>query len=453
MRQISIRARLTLWYAVVLFVGMLLLAWVISATLERRLISDIDAQLAQRIEGLKVLTTIEGETTSRLATELHEFVQEVPNGSLLEVKDAKGNALLQGSGVPRLPPEAWNASNFATVWWRGQPIRVLSRRYHDRDSDYSAAVAAPLTEVNAVMRELRDLLGAAIPGVLLVAVLGGYWISRKALSPVDEITKVARSISAQNLSRRLPVLQTRDELQRMSEAWNDVLARLESALNRIRNFTADASHELRTPVALIRTTAELALRRNRDETAYRKALSDIQGHAERMSELTESLLTLARADAVGAGFPMAETSLSSVIQTSVKQMAPIAEERRISLHTSLPPGVPVAKVNATAIQRLLLILIDNALKYTPSGGHVAVSLTKMDGNYRLSVADSGMGIDENALPHIFERFYRADPARSSNGTGLGLPIAQMIAEAHGTSIKAENNRDSGSTFHLLLQST
>ncbi len=451
MRPVSIRARLTFWYALVLLAGMLLLAWVISSTFERRLLSDIDVQLAQRIEGLKVLTAIEGESSSRLAEELHEFMREIPNGALFEVKDPAGNALLQLDGVQRLPLDVWNAHGFTTISWRGERLRVLTRSYDERGGNYIAAVAVPLTEAQNAIRELRYLLSAAIPGVLLIACLGGYWISRRALVPVDDITRVAQSISARNLSSRLTVPRTGDELQRMSEAWNEVLARLEAALERTRRFTADASHELRTPVAIIRTTAELALMRNRDEEAYRKALSEIQDHAERMTDLTESLLTLARADTVGPELPLIEMHLKPIIQNSVNQIAPRARERGIALEVQLPSAIAVARVNANAIQRLLVILIDNALKYTSCGGRIAISLTEAGQKYRLSVDDSGIGIDEAALPHIFERFYRADPARSSSGgTGLGLSIAQMIAEAHGSSIHAESVRGVGSTFYFFV---
>lgn len=449
-RPISIRARLTIWYAAVLLAGMLLFAWVLSTTLERRLIGDVDAQLSQRIDGLKVLTGIEGESISRLSEELHEFEQEVPNGSLFEVRDSRGDLLLQGTGGPRLPSAVWDALEPVTLEWRGEKVRALARVYRERNADFTAAVAIPMQNVLAATRELRNLMITTIPFVVFVALLGGYWISGRALAPVDEITQVARSISAQNLSARLPVIQTGDELQRMSEAWNDVLARLESALKRIRDFTADASHELRTPVALIRTTAELALRRNRDEETYRKALRDIQENAERMSELTESLLTLARADAIGGELDLAETNLIPLVEESVRQVAPLAEEKGITLDSLLSPEPAFAKVNGMAIRRLLVILLDNAVKYTPANGRIVVSLVEVNGQYRLSVADTGIGIDANKLPHVFERFYRADPARTSQGSGLGLPIAQLIAEAHGSSIQAESRLGAGSTFSFHL---
>src|SRR5260370_996257 len=175
------------------------------------------------------------------------------------------------------------------------------------------------------MAGLRSLLRLAIPAVLLVACVGSYWISRRAMAPVDEMTRTARSISAQDLWARLFVPNTGDELQRLAEAWNGVLARMETALQRVRQFTADASHELRTPVALIRTTAELALRRTREADEYRTALAQIQAEAERMTQLTSDLLALARADSSGLEMSFTDVDLTEVARDIVCRMQPVAE--------------------------------------------------------------------------------------------------------------------------------
>jgi len=169
-----------------------------------------------------------------------------------------------------------------------------------------------------------------------------------------------------------------------------------------------------------------------------------------MSELTESLLTLARADAIGGELDLVETNLIPIVEESLRQVAPLAEEKGIALDSVLSSEPALAKVNGMAIRRLLVILLDNAVKYTQAGGKIVVSLVEVDGQYRLSVADTGIGIDATKLPHVFERFYRADPARSTQGAGLGLPIAQLIAEAHGSSIQAESRLGAGSTFSFHL---
>ena len=260
------------------------------------------------------------------------------------------------------------AARYRTVEDGGRQFRVLTTRVDDRGQQYDVLVASPLDDVLAVSRDLRNLLLTAIPGVLLLACFGGYWVSRRALRPVDEITRDAKSISVQNLSKRLAVPQTGDELQRLSETWNDMLERLEAAVKRITQFTADASHELRTPIALIRTTADLALRRERDAAEYRKALCEITLEAERMGRLTEDLLALARADSTAIEMPLAPTDVNSVVAEVIETSEGLADAHGVQLVADLSRGQTAASANQAALRRLLLILIDNALKHTPAGG-------------------------------------------------------------------------------------
>jgi heavy metal sensor kinase len=314
-------------------------------------------------------------------------------------------------------------------------------------------VASSLEDVHAVMKDLRNLLLFLIPAVFVVACLGGYWLSWRALAPVDEITRVAKSISVQNLSQRLTVPQTGDEIQRMAEAWNGLLDRLEGSVKRIRQFTADASHELRTPVALIRTTAEFALRRERRTSDYQSALGEIQIEAERMTELTESLLTVARADANGLELPLAEIDLNETIWDVFRQIDRVAAVQGVAMQLELADEPATVKANAPAIRRLLLGLIDNALRHTPSGGSVTISTTRMQNGVVLAVQDTGEGIQAEALPHVFERFFRADPARGSgSGAGLGLSIAQAIAQAHRSELTVQSEPGTGARFALVLRS-
>jgi signal transduction histidine kinase len=263
---------------------------------------------------------------------------------------------------------------------------------------------------------------------------------------------VARSISVQNLAQRVAVPRTGDELQRMSETWNEVLERLEIAVKRIRQFTADASHELRTPLALIRATAELALRRDREPEEYRDSLRAIEIEAQHMTALTESLLTVARADANGIDMPLAATDLNEVVNDVVHQNEGLATEKGIRFEAETGPQAVLAAANASGIRRLLLILVDNALKHTPAGGTVTVSAAARDGGAVLTVDDTGEGIAADALPHIFERFYRGDRARGSgSGFGLGLSIAQAIAQAHGSEITVQSAPGAGARFSLTLK--
>jgi signal transduction histidine kinase len=234
------------------------------------------------------------------------------------------------------------------------------------------------------------------------------------------------------------------------------LERLDIAVKRIRQFTSDASHELRTPLALIRATAELALRRERDPEGYRTSLRQIEYEAEHMTALTESLLTLARADAGGLGMTMQSTDLNELIHSVVQQNAALAMEKGVMLR-AVAAGPPAqaaqAAADASGIRRILLVLVDNALKHTPAGGMVTVSTAADATRVTLTVEDTGEGIPATALPHIFERFYRADPARGSgSGFGLGLSIAQAIAQAHGSAITVSSTPGAGARFSLPLKS-
>jgi heavy metal sensor kinase len=331
-------------------------------------------------------------------------------------------------------------------------LRIASSRIQSAGSIYQAQIAVSLDEILGVMQDFRHLLLWMVPGVLIVACLGGYWLSSRALRPVDEITTVARSIGVQSLSKRIAVPQTGDELQRMAQTWNDVLERLDVAVKRIRQFTSDASHELRTPLALIRATAELALRRERDPEGYRTSLRQIENEAEHMTALTESLLTLARADADGLGMTMQSTNLNELIVSVVQQNAALALEKGVTLRAITAEQPVVATADESGVRRILLILVDNALKHTPSGGTVRLSAAATAGSSTVTVEDTGEGIPAAALPHIFERFYRADPARGSgSGFGLGLSIAQAIAQAHGSAIAVSSTPGAGARFFLPLK--
>ena len=456
MGAFPISVRLTLWYSAVLLLGLTLFGGAMWFALANRLVAEVDERLAQRVQGLQTVLEVESEITDSeaLRKELAEFAREVPEGSLIQLRDSSGRRILPlADGPPFFTDIRSDHPVRRTTKFQNRSFRLLTTRFEFAGKTYDVLVGSSLDEVSAVMRDFRTLLLWTIPAVLLVACLGGGWISRRALAPVDQITAVARSITVQNLSHRLPVPRTNDELQRMSEAWNQVLERLDGAVQRIRQFTADASHELRTPVAVIRTAAELALLRDRSPQEYRTALRDIQAEAERVTNLTESLLSLARADASGGELPLSPADMNDIAGDVVRSSLPIADVKGITLSVRIAADAPRVCVNAPAIRRLLVALVDNALKHTATGGRVTVATACAEGGLLLSVEDTGEGIDPLALPHIFERFFRADTARSSGaGAGLGLSIAQAIAEAHGSEIEVESAVGSGSRFELLLRS-
>ena len=451
MTQLSIRVRLTLCYSLVLLAALSLFGWGIWLTASHRLMASVDAALVEQAKGVMTVIRTEFDPAhpEQLLEELTEYAEATPDGNLIEVRDPQGRqilsskmvALAQGAVSPSIfgnqktGPEHYR-TYASSILVKGEPFRIL--------------VATPLRETKSILRQLQILLLSAAPAVLLIAALGGYWISRRALAPVDEITQAARSIGIQNLSQRLTVPATGDELQRLSETWNDMLARLESAVKRLSQFTADASHELRTPIALIRTTAELTLRRERSSATYREALREIVAESERTTRLVEDLLLLARADAGLPALPLESLELTPLVRDICEQGQVLAEARQLQISTDLPDEPVFVKANDPALRRLLLLLVDNAVKYTPAGGHITVSVGRDHAGATLVVRDTGIGIPDSALPHVFERFYRADDSRNrdAGGAGLGLSIAKWIAERHHASLEAESVLGQGSTFRV-----
>ncbi len=453
LNHISIRLRLTAWYAVALTLGLVLFGFVMWLAAERRLISGVDARLAQRLAGLEDSLNKESRWKSRshLQRELAEVIGAYPDGSLIQIRDSAGALLVAPSQTMPSWPTDGVSKRPRTVRRGGRSYRLMAGTLVSAGENWTILVAVSLDDVLALMRDLGRLLVLMIPAVMGIACVGGYWLSLRALRPVDEITAVAKSIGMHNLSQRIAAPQTGDELQRMAEAWNDVLARLESAVKRMRQFTADASHELRTPLTLIRAAAELALRRERDPEAYRTTLRGVEEQAEYMTRLTESLLMLARMDAASYELLLEPVDLNALLISVVEQNEALAAAKQIRLQVETN-GAALARANDAALRRLLVILLDNAFKFTDGGGTVTASVRAVEDGAVVSVSDTGLGIAAEALPFIFDRFYRADAARENGGGfGLGLSIAQAIAQAHGSKLVVESTRAAGSRFSLELK--
>lgn len=287
--------------------------------------------------------------------------------------------------------------------------------------------------------------------VVLASILG-YWLSGKALSPVSRITNSAARIGVQNLSERLELPRAQDELRQLTETLNAMLGRIESSVKRITQFTADASHDLRTPIALIRTNAELALRRPRTDAEYRETLSRILFTSVETTELIEKLLTLARADAGVAGLHFAPTDLTNHLRKVAEEAGVLASGKNIRFVEELSTDQAPVMADATAVERMMIALLDNAVKYTPDGGCVWLRSYLENECVVVEVQDTGIGIAEKDLPNIFERFYRAEQSRTRTigGAGLGLSIAKWVAETHQGSISVMSRVGEGSQFRVRL---
>ena len=457
MRRFSIRTRLAVWYAVVLALGLILFSCTVWLALRHTLSADLSATLLDHSSGLdKYLRIEDPDQLPGLAHEIDEYSQSLPQDHVLAVFDAAGRLIYSNAAMAATFLESRHdlkdSSKPKTFHWDYRPYLGVSRRVALRNGTVRTFLAISSEATDRAVKLLGILLAVTVPVFVFCAIGGGYWLSRRALVPVDKITERARTIGVSNLSERLIVPETHDELQRLTETWNGMLEKIESAVSRISRFTADASHELRTPVAIIRFAAENALRRVRPEAEYRAALERIQRESENMTRLIEDLLFLARADVQEPQAEHESIELKSLVESACLDIMPLAVQKGIALTKELSDSAIRMLGDYSALRRMLLILVDNAIKYTPGGGRVSIVVEREDGQAILRVEDTGIGIPEEAKARLFQRFFRVDPSRNkeSGGYGLGLAIAHAIAQQHHASIELETNAGGGCIFSVSL---
>ena len=391
----------------------------------------------------------------KVQKELSELAGLWANGAIFEVAGPDGHWIFRPhrfrSPEPPLPEVPAAGVSFFTTNLEALQYRIARQRVIISGNVFQIDGAVPTEPFDQALDGFRLTEKRFLPLLVVLASLLGYWLSGRALAPVNRIVESAENIGVQNLSRRLEVPRAKDELRRLTETLNAMLDRIESGVSRITQFTADASHDLRTPLALIRTNAELALRRPRREDEYRETLSRILATAEESTQLIEHLLTLARADA-GAAQLLFETADLSQALRKVSPLARILAQAKGLRFSAVFDSAPLpVNLDSSAVERLLLALLENAVKYTPEGSIYLRSYSH-EGQAIVEVQDTGAGISSTDLPHIFDRFYRADQARSREvrGSGLGLAIARWIAEMHKCSIEVESELGHGSLFRVHL---
>ena len=415
-----------------------------------------EASLADLRTVQRVLANSPVQDEGEIHDGLSKLAASWPNGALFEVANANGNWLVRSARFEHSPfnlPETPNGNPvFLTTNLDYQQYRIAWQRIRISGAVFDIYAAVPTEPFDQALDHFRLIEQETLPLLILLASLLGYWLSGRSLAPVSQIIETAKSIGVQNLSRRLELPRAHDELRQLTETLNAMLDRIEKSFRKITQFTADASHDLRTPVTIIRAASEIALRRPRGSSEYRETLSQILKTSIETSDLLENLLTLARADAGAAGFEMHPLDLAKNVRRAQERAQVLSSAKTVQF-TAQTPAAPVwVKGDSIAIDRLLLILIDNAVKYTPAGGRCAIELSCDREQAHIAVRDTGIGISTSDLERIFERFTRADLARSREtpGAGLGLAIARWITEIHGGSIAAESSIGSGSIFHVRL---
>jgi len=316
---------------------------------------------------------------------------------------------------------------------------------------YLLQLETPLRLVDDTLRLLLLLLAALAGAMLIAGWIGSRWLAREALAPVDALTATAEQISAPSLRTRMTLAAPYEEFDRLARVFNAMLDRLHHVFEGQRQFIADAAHEIQTPLTVMKGTIEVALQKSRNAEDYRDALVTNLGQVERLGTLTRSLLTLAQFSGDRPPVTLMPLALEPLVQDLIKELSPLAEDRKIQLIPDLQP-VPFVQGDAGRLTQLLINLLDNALAYTPPDGCITIRLKPLPGHVVLHVEDTGTGIAPEHLPRLFERFYRADPARAreSGGTGLGLAIVKEIAEAHGGTIAVESTPGQGTRFTVTL---
>ncbi len=452
----SIRFRLTAWYSLSLAIVLGLVAVASYFAMRASMYRAVDVDLRFRLAGLQEF--LAAQTISDINQLPGEITKRNTLGVLFEIFDESGNVVYRSdvltshNVMPEAPKVPSGTIVFRDVGHRDWLVRMAAESVQVGGHTVIVEAAQPIRFHYASLRSFVASSSLALPVLVVVVALAGYWLSGRALAPVDRIVREARAIDPDRLSARLTVPRPNDELRRLSETLNSMLDRIEESVTRTRQFTADASHELRGPLTLIQTAAEFSLRRQRSQEELVEALEKILRESKRTSMLIDDLLLLARADSQEGALAVGPVNVNSSVRETVERTSALANEKSIQLATDIPESSIDVLGDAFLLQRLLFILIENAIKYTPEGGSVKVSLHEMGQQAVLAVTDTGIGIAPEDLPHVFDRFWRADKVRprSTGGTGLGLSIAKSIVDRSGGTLTVESTVGKGSRFEVRI---
>jgi heavy metal sensor kinase len=455
----TLRARFALWVAGLLLVALLAFGALVYASLSSSLKAGIDDSLQLSAAQANAAVNIEdGELA------IADGIPETPalsglkeRGFTIRVLSAAGQVLQAAGPYHDLPVASadidravQHQSTFNTLTdpVSGDSIRVYTTPIIENDEIIGVVqVARTLEDVQDTLQRLLAALLISIPVLVCGAAIGGYLLAARALTPIDTITRTARRISAEDLHARLNLPATNDEVGRLAATFDTMLDRLDASFQRERQFTADASHELRTPLAAMQAILSVVREQRRTPEDYEHALGDLAEETNRLRALADDLLRLARGEAYQT--VMRETvDLTTLLQDVTDSLAPLAEAKGLSICYNAPTQLLV-RGNSDGLIRLFVNLLDNAIKYTECGGITVRALIGNNGT-DVIIADTGIGIATDQLPRVFDRFYRIEISRTTHGAGLGLAIAQDIAQAHGSTITVQSTIGTGTTFIVRL---
>jgi heavy metal sensor kinase len=477
----SLRFKLTLWYVLILGILLISFSTFLYFTLSNSLYRDVDNKLRSLAE------LVSSESSSPLSKfgfgnidqALETSMNLKPIGKFIQVLDESGNIGRKSENLKNVQlPIGLNALKNASKGLitfetnrsiANTPLRIITFPVVENNHVTKIIqIASSLEEVEDALNTLFIILIITVPLALMVASLGGQFLAHKALKPVDDITQTARMITSQNLNQRIIPPKVKDEISRLIETFNGMISRLDQSFRQIKQFSSDASHELKTPLTILKGEVEVMLRKERTQQEYQQTLKSNLEEINRMSQIVEDLLLLSRADTGQIELNKGDINLAEILSQVVAQMDMLARSKGLDLSASNNHRDIHIFGDALRIREMLINLIENGIKYTEEGGSVHISLQKefppaeryrsdrsereKERFVKIIVSDTGIGISREDQEKIFNRFFRVDKARSreQGGSGLGLSICKWIVEAHQGEIEVESELGKGSSFIVKL---
>jgi two-component system heavy metal sensor histidine kinase CusS len=456
MRALSVRAKLMLLYLLVTFAGLVIFGLMSFGALQYALLQGKKTHLQGR-EARLISFLRENKTNGvkvPLDEQLRNYALVTHEGNLFNIHNLDGSLFFPvdktGHDWPLPRNEDCKEPVYHSVVLDRQPTLFMCHMILLDGRMVRLHIGGALDEEAYILRQYRNALFLLMPGLLFLSSISGYFLSRGALKPVDRMTRAALGIGIGNLSDRLPVPSAKDEIQHLAVAWNQLLARLEAAVSRLSQFSADASHDLRTSITVMLATAQLSLHRHRSEEEYRDALAKIVTECRTASTLLDALLALAQSDNFIHEVAFKKIDLCELVVSGCRRVEDLAESSGIMLDWYLPLEPIHIEGDELLLQRLLGILLDNAIRYTPAHGEIRAEVTLAGDNAFVTVRDTGIGMSEDVRQHVFDRFYQADlrERKTQAGSGLGLSIGRWIADAHGADLTVESTPLRGSVFQI-----
>jgi heavy metal sensor kinase len=452
----SIRVRLTLWYLLVFGLLLIVFSAYIYSLITSGLSRQFDTALMRTAASTANYFTEFVERKNEIGGAV-ETVKELQFGELQTAILREGKVL--AASTPQVTQAAASTNILAQIKPAGKPVyatesgteaRLVAMPFQVSQVQYAVVVLEPMRDLKAQFVRMREIFFLGLPAALLLTAVGGFMLARKTLQPVVDISNQAERIGAQNLDERLDVRNPRDELGRLALVINALLSRLEGSFTKIHEFIADASHELRTPVAIIHGEADVALSRERSVADYQASLRVIREQSSRMGRIVNDMLALTRADS-NRPPRREELYLDELVEECCHAAQTLAAPAGVTLSVDTEEGIQLLG-DAELLRRMTFNLLDNAIHYTPSGGSVAVRLLREDSWARLTVSDTGIGIPPESAPRVFDRFFRVENGRRSRagGAGLGLSIVKLAAESHQGRVEMQSEVGKGSKFEVTL---